>query len=303
MRQAEKLYDSITNVREEYLEEARKPEYAEITKDVGRIEDSGAKEPVRKLPAGRKRRRLAWCIPAACLCAAVGIGIGMRQKWDDLGGGGQDGGLWGDRGNSDGFWGDGDCTLLEARREDFTPGLTPEAEAAFADPAFADAPGVMKIYRTLYNEWFLADDIKDFSQVLIADPLYIVHGAVNYKMSGSDRETGEAAYGVYTLDEAGRARWGMGTSGPGWTNKEVPYGLCRLTCEIIEKDLEGVDYEDYIITKSEPLYTVIVWARCAGGEDMFVTYPTCPEFIGVENHGLYTLEELTGAIREAYLVH
>ena len=51
MRQAEKLYDSITNVREEYLEEARKPEYAEITKDVGRIEDSGAKEPGRKLPA------------------------------------------------------------------------------------------------------------------------------------------------------------------------------------------------------------------------------------------------------------
>lgn len=40
-----------------------------------------------------------------------------------------------------------------------------------------------------------------FSQVLTADPLYIVHGAVNYKMNGSDRETGEAAYGVYTLEE------------------------------------------------------------------------------------------------------
>ena len=268
--QAKKLYDSITNIRDEYVEEA-------------------GRQPVK--PERGRFMRLGWCIPAACLCIAAGAGIWMGQNRS-----GSDGG----NGYSDGFWGDGDCTLLEVRREDFTPGLSPEAEAAFADPAFADAPGVMKIYRTLYNEWFLADDIEDFSQVLIADPLYIVHGAVDYKMGGSDRETGEAAYGVYTLDEDGVARWGMGTSGPGRTNKEVPYGLCRLTCEIIEKDLEGVDYEDYIITESEPLYTVIVWARCAGGEDMFVTYPTCPEFIGVENHGLYTLEELTGAFREAY---
>lgn len=68
MRQAEKLYDSITNVREEYLEEARKPEYAEITKDVGRIEDSGAKELGRKLPAGRKRSTMpcARLLPPPC---------------------------------------------------------------------------------------------------------------------------------------------------------------------------------------------------------------------------------------------
>lgn len=294
LEQAKKLYDSITNIRDEYVEEANAMEEAKTPEHPGRAAGTGVKGDAGGQPAEPKRgrlMRLGWCIPAACLCIAAGVGIWMGQN-----GSGSDGG----NGNSDGFWGSGDCTLLEAHREDFTPGLSPEAEAAFADPAFADAPEVMKIYRTLYNEWFLAEDMTDFSRALTADPLYIVHGAVDYQSGGSDAQAQEGAYGVYTLDENGRARWGMGTSGPGQVNNKVPYGLCRLTYDIIEEDLEGVDYEDYIITESEPLYTVIIWARCAGGEDRFVTYPKCPEFVGLENRRLYTLEELLEALREAY---
>lgn len=77
-------------------------------------------------------------------------------------------------------------------------------------------------------------------------------------------------------------------------------GLCGLTYDIIEEDLAGVNYEDYVIAQSTQLYTVIVRARCVDGE-VFVTYPARPEFVGLENRRLYTLEELLGALREAYL--
>lgn len=118
-----------------------------------------------------------------------------------------------------------------------------------------------------------------------------------------EKQTGEfreGAYGIYALDEKGQPQWGMGTSGQSDINLTVPYQFCRLTHEIIEEDLSGVDYEDYIITQSTQLYTVIVWARCPGGEDRFVTYPARPEFVGVENRRLYTLEEMQAILRNAY---
>lgn len=297
--QAKKLYHSITNVKEEYWAEAQAGK-CENSQRTGRQETSlsvakpDAAEQKSARVAEQSRRKippwLKWCIPAACLCVAVGFGLLQNKNAAD------GGSLWKNRGNSDGFWGDGDCALLDPRREDFTPGLTPEEEAAFAG-----APGpVMRIYRTLYNEWFLAEDITDFSQVLTADPLYIVHGAVDYKKGGSDGEFREGAYGIYTLDGNGQPQWGMGTSGQSDIKLTVPYQFCGLTCDIIEEDLAGVDYEDYIIIQSTQLYTVIIWARCPNGEDRFVTYPARPEFVGLENRRLYTLEEMLAVLREAY---
>ena len=212
----------------------------------------------------------------------------MLQKGNILNGG---------NGNANGsFWSGEDCTLLEVHREDFTSGLSAEEEAAFAD-----APGVMKIYRTLYNSWFLAEDMTDFSQILTSNPFYIVHGATDYRGIGINSHVDEDAYGVYTLDENGEPKWGGSSSlADSSANYTVPYGLCGLTYDIIEEDLAGIDYEDYIITQSTRLYTVIIWARCANGEDMFVTYPARPEFVGLENRGVYTLEELQQALREAY---
>lgn len=288
MRKAEvkKRYNSITNIREEYMEEINAVGQSQ------RAELSGAVEQPPVVERLRNKQKLSswlkWCIPAVCLCVVAGMGMWMLQKGNILNGG---------NGNANGsFWGGEDCTLLEVHREDFTPGLSAEEKVAFAG-----APGVMKIYRTLNNSWFLAEDMTDFSQILTTDPFYIVHGATDYRDIGTGSHADESAYGVYTLDENGAPKWGGSSSlADSPANYTVPYGLCGLTYDIIEEDLAGIDYEDYIITQSTRLYTVIIWARCTNGEDMFVTYPARPEFVGLENRGLYTLGELQQALREAY---
>ncbi|MCM1188445.1 MAG: hypothetical protein NC541_04000 [bacterium] len=193
--------------------------------------------------------------------------------------------------SADGSWRTGDSTLLPSHREDFTQELSAEEQAAFEG-----MPEVMKIYRTLYNDWYLAEDLTDFSQALTADPYYILHGYVCYQSDGSDGEAREGAYGVYTLDESGQPRWGMGTSGP--ATSSLPYELCGLTRKVIEEDLAGIDCEDYIVAQSTLLYTVFVWARCPGGEDKFVTYPATPAFVGLENRRVYTLNEILQILKE-----
>ena len=151
----------------------------------------------------------------------------------------------------------------------------------------------MEIYRTLNNEWFLADDLTDFSQILTAEPLYIVPGSSR----GIGGRAEDGAYSVYTLDENGIPCWG-GSSLP--NNDIVPYTFCRLTYDIIAEDLAGINYDDYIIAQSTRLSTVFIWARCTDGEDMFVTYPARPEFVGLENRGCYTLKEIQRILTEAY---
>lgn len=274
MREAEvkKLYDSITNVKDEFVEEAQSIEWKEYV--------SAEKRALwqKKHPAWTK-----WCALAVSLCLVAGIGalvlMNLRRA-----------GINGGSFHSNGFWGNGGHALLDVHRDDFTQGLSPEAEAAFED-----LPGVMEIHRTLNNEWFLADDLTDFSQILTAEPLYIVPGYVR-DISGSVKY---GAYSVYTLDEDG-IRWGMGSSLTNNISVSVPYALSGLTYEIIEEDLAGIDYDDYIIAHSPMLYTVFIWARCSDGEDMFVTYPARPEFVGLENRGRYTLKEIQRILTEAY---
>lgn len=192
-------------------------------------------------------------------------------------------------GNSDSFWGTRDYTLLEIHRDDFTPGLSAEAEAAFAH-----VPVVMKVYRTIPDAWFLAEELTDFSQALDAEPFYIVPGS----SEGIGGPSDAGAYSVYALDENGEPHWGMGVSSP--DNDTVPYTFCGLTWDIIEEDLAGVDYDDIIISHSTRLYTVFIWARCSDGQDRFVTYPARPEFVKLENRGRYTLNEIRQILSEAY---
>lgn len=261
MREAEvkKLYDSITNVKDEYIEEALASNQKEYV---------SAGKPIqwrKKHPAWTK-----WCALAASLCLVIGMGSLVLMNLHHAG---TNGGSYNSGGFDNGCWGSGDHALLDAHREDFTPGLSAEAETAFEG-----VPGVMEIYRTLNNEWFLADDLTDFSQILTAEPLYIVPAK-------------NGAYSVYTLDEDGISL-GMGSSMPNNIPVSVPNALSGLTYEIIEEDLAGIDYDDYIIAHSPMLYTVFIWARCADGEDMFVTYPARPEFVGLENRGRYTLREI-----------
>lgn len=230
---------------------------------------------------------MKWSVLAASLCLIAGAGYLMpailtqnnkNSSYSDS-----------DYRNSDGFWGTRDYTLLEVHRDDFTPGFSAEAEAAFAH-----VPGVMKAYRTVPDAWFLAEELTDFSQALDAEPFYIVPGS----SEGIGGPQDDGAYSVYTLDENGQPHWGMGVSSP--DNDTVPYTFCRLTWDIIEEDLAGVDYDDIIISHSTRLYTVFIWARCSDGEDMFVTYPARPEFVQLENRGLYTLAEIRQILSEAY---
>ncbi|MDE6642265.1 MAG: hypothetical protein K2K63_17280 [Acetatifactor sp.] len=269
MREAEvkKLYDSITNIKDEFVEEAQ------ASKRKGCV---SAGKPIlwqKKHPAWTK-----WCALAASLCLVIGMGSLMLMNLHHAG---TSGGSYNSGGFDNGFWGSGDLALLDAHREDFMPGLSAEAEAAFEG-----VPGVMEIYRTLNNEWFLANDLTDFSQILTAEPLYIVPAK-------------DGAYSVYTLDENGISL-GMGSSLPNNISVSVPYALSGLTYDIIEEDLAGINYDDYIIAQSTRLYTVFIWARCADGEDMIVTYPARPEFVGFENRGCYTLKEIQRILTKVY---
>lgn len=163
--------------------------------------------------------------------------------------------------------------------------LTPIAVKA---AAHSDRDGRRScFYRVINNSWFMAEDLGDFSQVIEDNIFYIVPGS----MEGIGGERTDGAYSIYTLDENGKPQWGMGVGsadGP----KKVPNYFTGLTRDIILEDLDGVAYEDFVITDSARLYTVFVWAKCADGEDIFITYPARPEFVGLENRGQYTLPEL-----------
>lgn len=236
----------------------------------------------------RKPRLTLWAVAAACLCLAVGLGALTLSYPQDTEHGNlaqnTEGGNFVQNNSGEGFWGNGDSEILPVHREYFTPGLSEEAEAAFAG-----VPGVFKTYRLLNNSWFLSEDLTDFSQVLTEETFYIVPGSM-HGIGGSQED---GAYSIYALGENGEAQWGMGRSGPQNPIRQmVPYEFSWLTDEIIREDLAGVDYEDYIIAESTRLYTVFVWARCADGEDMFVTYPARPQFVGLENRERYTLAEI-----------
>ncbi len=68
---------------------------------------------------------------------------------------------------------------------------------------------------------------------------------------------------------------------------------------MIDSALVDIEYEDYIITYSQRSSTIFVWVRCVA-EDVLLTYPTRPDLLGIENGGIYTLEEVKDALANAY---
>lgn len=227
----------------------------------------------------RKRRIPVWLktgAMAACLCLVLaGILVLPRLiEPNHAEGGGPS--------NAGGMWGSGTVSIDPAHREDFSPEMSQEAVSLFQD-----IPGVLKVYQASVDSWFLSDHLTDYSQALTGEAVYVVP---NYS-EGIDRPpTGPSSYAVYVTGEDGTLTWGEGVSLPG--EHAMPYALIGLTDSIIQEDLSGIDYEDYIITYSTRLYAVIVWARCADGQDRFVCYSSRPEFLDLEDHVVYTLEEL-----------
>lgn len=225
----------------------------------------------------KEKKPFSWvkaCAMAACLCLVLGVASFSLIFLFTPENGQHGGSAFGDPGSE----------LLTSHREDFYPEID---DAVLAQ--FEDSDKVLKTYWLITNQWFLADVLEDFSQVVTTDVSYVYPG----DDEGNDVDT---AFSVYDIDEHGKIDWVY--SGYPLEGASIPHGLWKLTYEMIDSDLAGINYEDYIITKSSRLGTVFVWVRCSTG-DLFLTYPTRPDLTGLEIGGIYTLEELQEILKEA----
>ncbi len=132
------------------------------------------------------------------------------------------------------------------------------------------------------NEWFLSDELTDFSQVVTTDTVYVVPG-------GENPSDPDAAFSIYDVDEAGNIQWNCTAYPP--ANASVPFEFSGLTYEVIHHALSGIEHEDYIITYAPTLGIVFIWAR-GTAEDTILAYPTRPDLLELENGGFYTSGKL-----------
>lgn len=224
----------------------------------------------KQTPQKKPHRWVKWCSLAACLCLILGISLHIAP-WNIS--------------NGSGFGENVDTTLLEVHRDDFTPEIDDSILAQLTNPS-----EVKKAYWLLTNEWFLSDELTDFSQVVTTDACYI-------SWCDEDGLPSETSYSVYSLDENGRLAWGYTAEPP--ADAFIPYGFWKLSYEIIDTALSEINYEDYVITYSPRLGTVFVWVR-GTTEDLILTYPTRPDLLGITCGGIYTLEELQEKLVDAY---
>ena len=155
---------------------------------------------------------------------------------------------------------------------------------------FEDSIELKKVYILRTDDWFEMDDITDFSQVVTSEISYVVPG-------GEEGTSNDKAYSFYKVNEDGEVEWNGSAYPP--SDVMVPLGFSGLTYEMIENALNGIEYEDYIITYAQRQNTVFVWVRCEK-EDVLLTYPTRPDLLGLEVGGTYTVEEVKSALSEAY---
>lgn len=246
----EKLYEAIGDINEQHILEAKAP---------------------------REKKTYHWIkiyALAACLCLVIGVASFSITHLFAPGNGTNGGSAFGDSGSK----------LLAAHREDFSPEIAPAILAQFENP---DA--VLKTYQLITNQWFLSNELEDFSQVVTTKVYYVYPG----DDEGSDLNT---AYSVYEIGENGKLEWDCTVHSP--TDASVPYGLSKLTHDIIQSDLSDIEYEDYIITEAPRLASVFVWVRTSS-EDLILAYPMRPDWMDLENGEIYTLEELQEILKEA----
>lgn len=183
------------------------------------------------------------------------------------------------------IFGDGNAVVFEPHREDFTPVIEDSVKKQFED-----STELKKVYILRTNDWFLSEELSDFSQVVTTDSMYVIPG-------GEENTSNDKAYSFYNVNEEGKVEWDSSAYPP--TDASVPYGFSGLTYELIDNALIGIEYEDYIITYAQRLNTVFVWVRCKS-EDLIITYPTRPDLLGIEVGALYTVEELKEILKEVF---
>lgn len=173
-------------------------------------------------------------------------------------------------------------SLYSVHREDFSSDISPEiVSALLSSPELNGGTHAFKVYEISNDNWFLSESLTDFSQALSG----------NYSYAVSDGEQ----YARFTLDEQDLPVWGMTVH----TGRTDDITFTNLTDQKIETALADVQYEDYIVTYSARLYTIIIWAR--GEEDYFLTYPARPDLTGLKTGGIYTLAELQDALCASYV--
>lgn len=224
----------------------------------------------KQVPKKKPYNWLKWSALAVCLCLILGVSLHFAP-WSAS--------------NDSGFWGNGDTTLLKVHRNDFTPEVDASILAKLPHPS-----EVKKAYWLLTNEWFLSDELTDFSQVVTTDVYYI-------SWCDENGISSDTAYSFYEINEDGNIVWDSTAYPP--TDAFIPYEFWKLSYEIIDTALNDIAYEDYIITYSPRLDTVFVWVR-GTTDDLILTYPTRPDLLGIECGGIYTLEELQEILTEAY---
>lgn len=216
----------------------------------------------------QKHRWIKWGGIAAALCLV--LGAALLSNILGIGGG---------------PFGNGDSTVFAIHREDFTPDIESSILSQFEDPS-----EVKKAYLMRTNEWFLSDELTDFSQAVTTDTVYVVPG-------GENPSDPDAAFSIYDVDEDGNIQWDCTAYPP--ANASVPFEFSGLTYEVIHHALSGIEHEDYIITYAPTLGIVFIWAR-GTAEDTILAYPTRPDLLGMENGGFYTLDEVQTALSNAY---
>ncbi len=155
---------------------------------------------------------------------------------------------------------------------------------------FEDSTELKKVYILRTDDWFEMDEITDFSQVVTEEITYVVPG-------GEEGTSNDKAYSFYKVNEEGKSEWNGSAYPP--SDATAPFGFSGLTYEMIENALDGIAYEDYVITYAQRQNTVFVWVRCEK-EDVLLTYPTRPDLLGLEVGGIYMLEEVKSALTAAY---
>ncbi|MBQ3559247.1 MAG: hypothetical protein IJA07_07040 [Agathobacter sp.] len=222
-----------------------------------------AKQPKEKKPYAW----IKWGVLVACLCLVIRIGI-IYIPW----------------GNSNGGCGPTNCdtTILKSHPEDFSPDITPSIIAQFPNPIEAK-----KAYRLLDNQWYLSNQLSDFSQVVTDYACYFVIG----NEQGNEIDT---CYTCYTVDSNDKLDFGFSAYPH---DPSMDSGIWGLTYAEIESALSEIDYEDYIITFAPYTENIYVWVRCSS-EDLLLTYPTRPDFTGLEVGGIYTLKEVQDILKE-----
>lgn len=234
---------------------------------IGDINESYIQE-AKESQKTASRSWLRWGSIAAALCLLIGAAL-LSNLLD----------------SGSGPFGSGDATVFAAHREDFTPEIDSEILAQFDDPT-----EVKKAYVMRANEWFLSDELTDFSQAVTTYAVYVAPG-------GEEPTDTDAAFSIYDVDEQGRLQWDCTAYPP--EDASVPFGFSGLTYEVLHHALKDIDYKDYIITYAPTLGIVFVWVRGTAG-DTLLTYPTRPDLLDLEVGGAYTLAEVQAALSSAY---